>query len=834
MSERKHHLKLQGFYTNENYESKQTARGAPVPLRDRVQHGASLRTAFSNALGNYQQKRQTIDSPLSEELGIYIELTSFPNLPLPFDNIDNKSFRLKSLSNKGNIEHAVVFVPESKRNVFHKKIEEYLDNSRLNEKGEPRNHKLIDSIRSVRLADIKSFWTDNPDYFPEDRNQQVWLELWLGKESNTSQEFVSLLAERLGGELGNSAQTFFDCTVHLIKVSISQLENAVYLISNLKELRWAKEVPVPIVSSEPQEQLEWANNVLQRISNPNDASTSVVILDTGVNYNNPLLSSFSNASYSECWLPTWPHYDNYILGSPPYSPHGSLQAGIAAYGDLQKAALSNDNIEITHIIESGRILPPTGTNDPKLYGEITLGTLNKLEINNPNISRVYSLAVTSDPEYLGGQPSSWSSQLDDSAFNFSEDFNRLFIISTGNNRAISPYVDYWEQAHLSQIEDPAQAWNAITVGAYTELTTVDEYGFDDWSPFAEAGDVSPSARTSVNWGWKRHAPYKPELVAEAGNRLLSPDKQSLTEADTVSLLTTSGRTIGRLFETTIDSSAATAVVSNYAAQLMAEYPDLWPETVRGLLIHSANWTDKMLRRFNALKTDHTQTVAKETMLRSVGYGVPNFDRAKYSLTNELTMVAENTITPFEQGSTTSSDPKLGNMQLYQLPWPASVLRDLPNNINVKLKVTLSYFIEPNPSRRGFKQRYSYQSHALRFEVIRPGQTLSNFKGKVNALMADDNYDGPEGDGSGWKFGSDFRKRGSIHSDIWTGSPQDLADMHTIAICPVGGWWKYKTGLDRWQNDVRYSLLISLEAPDVEIDLYSEIVTLIENTVVIET
>jgi hypothetical protein len=195
------------------------------------------------------------------------------------------------------------------------------------------------------------------------------------------------------------------------------------------------------------------------------------------------------------------------------------------------------------------------------------------------------------------------------------------------------------------------------------------------------------------------------------------------------------------------------------------------------------------------------------------------------------MVAENFITPFEQGS---SDPKLGNMQLYQLPWPASVLRDLANNINVILKVTLSYFIEPNPSRRGFKQRYSYQSHALRFEVIRPGQTLSNFKGKVNALMADDNYDGPEGDGSGWKFGSDFRKRGSIHSDIWTGSPQDLADMHTIAICPVGGWWKYKTGLDRWQNDVRYSLLISLEAPNIDVDLYSEIVTLIENEVTIET
>ncbi|MCM2680029.1 hypothetical protein NAF29_10170 [Echinimonas agarilytica] len=242
----------------------------------------------------------------------------------------------------------------------------------------------------------------------------------------------------------------------------------------------------------------------------------------------------------------------------------------------------------------------------------------------------------------------------------------------------------------------------------------------------------------------------------------------------------------------------------------------------------------MYERYGLLTKDHKQKTAKEVMLRTVGFGVPDVQRAEYSLTNQATIVAENFIQPFAAASSKSSDPKLGRMQLYQLPWPVEALKELPPDSNVRLNVTLSYFIEPSPSRRGFKQRYSYQSHALRFEVIRPGQTLENFQAKINKLMEYDNYDGPEGDNSGWEYGSALRKRGSLHSDFWIGSPQDLADMHTIAICPVGGWWKYKTAEDRWQNDVRYSLIISVEAPDIEVDLYSEIETMIENTIEIET
>jgi hypothetical protein len=834
MTERKCHIQLEGFYSNEDYKSKNSLRPPPVPLRNRQQQASTLSSEYSRVIQQYNARVAIRPAPITDELGIYIELIGFENMPLPFDNIDNRDFHLCKLTKHNDIEQALVFVPESRRNTFQRKINEYLDDSKVkfNKKlnaDAPKNHNFIDSISSVRLANLRSFWTDNPEAYPEDREQQIWWELWLKRVDDQQEGAIKNgLEERLGIQFSDTSQTFFDTSVFLVYATITQLENAIDLISNLKELRKAKEVPNPIIDSDSKEQLDWANDIVGRVSISQDIETSVLLLDSGINYDNPLLQPYCNSDFAETWKPEWAKYDLYGVGVP-FQPHGSLQAGIAAYGDLLEVALSDEPIESSFVLESARILPPRGANDPKLYGDITLGTLSKLEIQRPNFNRVYSLAITTEPEFLGGQPSSWSAQIDDAAFNIDEDLSRLFVISTGNNREVDELTDHWIQAELSQVEDPAQSWNALTVGAYTEKTTVNEVGFEDWSALAESGDLNPAARTSRNWGWIRQAPYKPEIVAEGGNRLLSPDGTEVSDADCVSLLTTSGRSTIQLFETNKDSSAATALVSNYAAQLMAEYPSLWPETIRGLLVHSARWTTKMFERYGALLEDHNAKVAKETMLRAVGYGVPNLERAMHSLKNEFTMVSENTIRPFtkRQGAT---DPKLNHMQLYQLPWPSDVLRALSTDLNVKLKVTLSYFIEPNPSRRGFKKRYSYQSHALRFEVIKPGQHIDNFKAQINALMVDDDYDRPEGDNTGWTLGSSLRKRGSIHSDVWIGSAQDLADMHTIAICPVGGWWKYRTGMDRWQNDARYSLLISLEVPDIELDIYSEVETIIENQV----
>ncbi len=335
--------------------------------------------------------------------------------------------------------------------------------------------------------------------------------------------------------------------VILIKASTHQLERAPELIANLEELRPAKETPNVLISSSSKEQYHWAEELIGRLHVDEAITTAVTILDTGANYNHPLLRQVCTEQQAERWHPDWPYYDNYNPTNllVPFNDHGSRQAGLAVFGDLHAALVSAEPVVLNHRIESARILPPSGNNSPELYGDITVGTAAKLEINTPDWRRVYSLAVTAEPEREGGQPSSWSAAIDQFTSGLEDSNQRLFVISAGNNRALSPVPDYWEQVHLAQIEDPAQSWNALTVGAYTEKTTNDDPDFKGWSPLAKSGDIAPASRSAVNWAWRKHAPYKPDVVAEGGNRLLSPDKTEVSGADAVSLLTTSGKTAGQ-------------------------------------------------------------------------------------------------------------------------------------------------------------------------------------------------------------------------------------------------------------------------------------------------
>lgn len=829
MTDHRSHFLINGFNSSEAFRSKRTGRNPVIPPQNRTAHGQSLSGQFTNVLTQYQTHREQVENPITQDVGIYVEIISADGCEFPLDNLDTRDFNLRYCKKENEHEVALVFIPESRRNSFHNKLQQYLDPNKDGANG-PRNHSLVDSIAEIKLANLKSFWTDDPATFPENSQQEIWWELWLKNraEDENPVAIAQQLAERINATLGNTSISFFDSTVLLIKASANQLEHASELIANLEELRLAKETPNVIVESSPTEQQQWAAELLNRLRVTPEATTAVCILDTGVNYNHQLLRHFCNQAQAESWNPAWPHYDEYAP-SQPYNAHGSIQAGIASFGDLQTAMLSHENISISYTIESGRILPPAGTNDPELYGAVTVGTAAKLEIERPDLNRVYSLAVTSAPEREGGQPSSWSAEIDQFSSGLKGGIQRLFVISAGNNTEVDALTDYWDQVHLAQIEDPAQSWNALTVGAYTEKTTNDDTNFVNWSPFATSGDVAPASRSSVNWGWRKQSPFKPDVVAEGGNRLLSPNRTEVSNADVVLLISTSGRTTGQLFETTGDTSAASALVSRQAAILMAEYPEYWPESIRGLIVHSAAWTPRMLERFVLLNEQHSPKVAKETMLRTVGYGVPNLERAQYSADHALTLVAQHSLQPFIKApnASNSDDPKLNEMQLYQLPWPIEALQQLPPELEIKLKVTLSYFVEPNPGRRGYRRRYSYQSHGLRFEVIRPGQSLENFQTYVNGVTNNDEYDGPEGNNDGWTLGTQLRTRGSLHADTWTGAAADLADMHTIAVFPVGGWWKYRTAQDRWQNTVRYSLIVSIDVPDENIDIYSVIENLIE-------
>jgi hypothetical protein len=153
------------------------------------------------------------------------------------------------------------------------------------------------------------------------------------------------------------------------------------------------------------------------------------------------------------------------------------------------------------------------------------------------------------------------------------------------------------------------------------------------------------------------------------------------------------------------ASELARLVARDAAVLQNRYSDLWPETIRSLLVHSADWTETMKAPFLPLNSREQ----KERLLRYCGYGVPDFQRASWSASNELTLIAQDDLQPFEKRA--GGGYKSKDINLHTLPWPSDVLSDL-GDTEVQLRVTLSYFVEPNPARRGWRGRYRYASHGL--------------------------------------------------------------------------------------------------------------------------
>ena len=207
------------------------------------------------------------------------------------------------------------------------------------------------------------------------------------------------------------------------------------------------------------------------------------------------------------------------------------------------------------------------------------------------------------------------------------------------------------------------------------------------------------------------------------------------------------------------------------------------------------------------------------------------ERALWSANNSLTMICEESLRPFKRED--GKEPTLRDMNLHRLPWPLDELEALGETL-VEMRVTLSYFIEPNPSARGVTSRYRYESHGLRFDVKRPLESEDDFRARINAAARDDEARITKSDNDpSWVIGKKNRHKGSMHSDIWKGSAADLASRGAIAVYPSLGWWKTRPVLERYDQRVRYSLIVSISAPGVDIDLYTPVASQIGMTVVIE-
>ncbi|MFZ2600235.1 S8 family peptidase [Corynebacterium casei] len=822
------------------------------PVANPNEHGKRLTRELKDAL-EYSSPNNNIECE-----GTYITFESFPGLELALNNLDSRAKGerpelvavRKVTSAEGDIFEATVYIPDGKKEYFVKKLNEYVVSST---RARPKNANLVEGIKRISRATIRELWTDPDGEFPDADNVSHWWELWLRKRDGREAERLESFAERNGLKTSANYLGFGDRTVVLLRASVDQLTNTFESLDDLAELRRPHEIPSLLSDLAPYEQREWLDELRERITYAGNDTPAVCILDRGVDSSHPLLSQALELESLHTVSHEWKH--NPVLGS-----HGTEMAGLALFGNLQELFINNYPVNLKHQLESVKLLPDNGEHDPDVYGAVTARAVDQPEIANIERKRVFMMAVTAqqssnssrltrrEESNIAGRPTGWSAAIDALAYGRAIDDNkpqftyldrdekrnpRLFVVSAGNIRFLGPdnsdidlSEDHLERSDAAAVEDPAQAWNAITVGAYSESDNMDgaPKEFNGYTPIAERGELSPSSRTSVSFE-KRLWPFKPEVVAAGGNLALSPDGTSIDTPPNLGILTTRLSTHGQGFLTeTRDTSAATAQVASIAAGIYAAYPNMKPETVRALIVHSAEWTDTMRSNFEGSRLTKTELAEK---LRRYGMGVPSLERAIHSATNALTLVTESVIHPFEK-AVGKTEPTIREMNLHELPWPIEQLYAL-SGTQVTMRVTLSYFTEPNPSRRGWKGRYAYPSHGLRFSTKRGDENIEDFRKRINRRARQEGEEVPQKTTEeGWLLGSDQQKAaGSLHTDIWTGDAAALANKGAIVIYPVGGWWKFNKGGDQSDKGVDYSLVVSIESPETEVDLWTPVNTLIQ-------
>ena len=813
------HLLLEGTSKTERYTSPKS--GGPkieTPIRNRQDHGTFLKRQFERIQEEDKSlKHERAAYGIDVGKGICLQFESDPDFPLKLESLE--SFRagieLLAVRELDRKTYATVFVPEGELSHFVKQIDKYL--TEQTKKGNPKNQPLINSISDIHKAAVKALWTDDDKEFPAD-GKEIWWEVWLraGKDRDSILEFFRNHSEKLGLRIRNGEIKFPDRTIVLTYGNKDQMSKSIDLLNCIAELRKAKETSEVFVQMTPTEQTDWVEEALSRLKGPAKNAPSVCILDSGVNNGHPLIAPALNLSDMHSYDPAWNVAD--------HKGHGTEMAGLALYDDLTRILLSSDPIKLTHILESVKILPPDGQNDPELYGHITIESIARAEVTAPNRNRVACMAVTTTDFRDRGQPSSWSAAIDNMSSGADDGQRRLIIVAAGNTN-LDSRIQYPACNMTDGIHDPGQAWNALTIGAYTEKIQINQDMYPGWTPIAPQGDLSPSSCTSVPWA--RQWPIKPDVVIEGGNMAHNPGTKTVDYVDSLQLLTTYYHPASKQFVTTGDTSAATAIASRMSAIIYANYPDFRPETVRALIVHSADWNEAMKIHFSNL-TPRNKT---ENLLRYCGFGVPNLADAIWSASNSLTLIVQDELQPFNKDG---SEYKTHDMHLHSIPWPVEILQDLGES-PVEMKVTLSYFIEPNPARRGWKRRHIYASHGLRFDVKTATESDNEFRSRINKAARDEESGKTsESDASNWLLGPTLRGRGSIHSDRWVGTAVDLASRGLIGVYPVIGWWRERHQLGRWDKKARYSLVVTIKTPESEVDIYTPVANKIKVSTRIKT
>ena len=542
---------------------------------------------------------------------------------------------------------------------------------------------------------------------------------------------------------------------------------------------------------------------------PSPDAPTVCVIDSGLQEGHYLLEPAVDRDSSRCFLPGVSATDIADYVAP--GGHGTRVGGAVLYGENIPRG---GTFALTCWLQNARALDNNCTMPVSLFPPALLQEIISHYHSGARKTRIFNHSITASTPCRTRYMSAWAAEID----SLSHTHDVLFVVSAGN---LSPsgagtmlgirdhliagrvYPAYLNEASC-RVANPAQSFQALTVGSVSYR----EFNDPNWRSFAP-GAAHPSSFSRSGHGiWNS---IKPEVVEFGGDNLVStttpPNIGTPSHGRECypELVRSTMHSPGPAYDRDdIGTSYAAPKVSRIAAKLAEVLPDESCLLYRALIVQSARWPEW---------TRGATPEQQGSIIRWIGYGVPDIDRATTNTEHRTTLV-------------TSGDQsiKAGGCHLYQVPIPPE-LRKPADEFDLLVEVTLSYSAEPRRTRRN---RRRYLSTWLDWKSSNLGEPLEAFRRRAIKTAEEE-----EGEGAPfkWAIGNNpihgtvrgvSRSAGTVQKDWALAKSNALPEDFCIAIVGHEGWSQDPDSI------ARYTLAVSMEMIGKEIPIYDRLRVSVEN------
>lgn len=274
----------------------------------------------------------------------------------------------------------------------------------------------------------------------------------------------------------------------------------------------------------------------------------------------------------------------------PPSDHGTLVAGLLAYGSVEDALAGSKAWVASGPIHSVRVLEripdqPESTRFPTEQPTHVVIEDAIRQLYTERGVRIFNLSITDSEPYSGPHVSVWTERMDELA----RELDIVIVIAAGNQflndlpantDVLNAYPGYL-LSEAARVAEPAIAANALTVGSIAHAAAPQRLdGQSRPGERAIAGVREPSPFTRSGPGTA--GATKPDLVHYGGNWTLN-DVDVLQVRDhgvsVISLVVNDQR----LFGVANGTSFATPRITRLAAQILHRYPNASANLIRALI-----------------------------------------------------------------------------------------------------------------------------------------------------------------------------------------------------------------------------------------------------------